>query len=147
MTEPYDSAPNQLAHVNRVVLLLLKVRQNLLRRGQVHDASKFKEPEKSMFDVWEPQLQVRRFGTPEYAAALVAMGPALDHHYAANDHHPNGRGIEGMSLMALMEWVCDCKAAADAKGVALDMEYQFERFNVAPQLQAVIRLTVREMGW
>jgi len=35
-----------------------------------------------------PKLAGSTYGSEEYKAFLGQMKPALDHHYAVNDHHP-----------------------------------------------------------
>ena len=61
---------------------------NIHQRALVHDASKLEEPEKSAFDRATPNLKSLAYGSGAYYAALKEVGPALQHHYAANDHHP-----------------------------------------------------------
>lgn len=86
--EKYDSRADTLDHIKRVNSLLLDCCLNLAERGRVHDASKLQEPEKSTFDVCTLKLKAMAYGSDEYKAALAELKPALDHHYAANSHHP-----------------------------------------------------------
>jgi len=87
-TQPYDSREDTLKHIQRVQVLLEDCALTLKERGAVHDASKLEEPEKSAFDRVVPKLAGMKYGTDEYRAALRDLGPALEHHYAANSHHP-----------------------------------------------------------
>lgn len=84
----YDSRLETLEHISEVRGLLNAVADDLTRRGEVHDRSKFAMPEKAAFDEYTQRLRAMTFGSPEYEKARAAMGPALDHHYRANDHHP-----------------------------------------------------------
>lgn len=83
-----DSRPETAEHIAQVRGLLLGVAGELVGRGHRHDASKLVEPEVATFDRVTTQLRSLTYGSPEYEAARAEMGPALDHHYAVNDHHP-----------------------------------------------------------
>lgn len=84
----YDSTPDTLEHIGNVQRLLASVAANIDHRADVHDASKLESPEKEMFDEYTPILRGLTYGSPEYEATRLKMGPALDHHYANNSHHP-----------------------------------------------------------
>lgn len=77
---------------------------------------------------------------------------AVAHHYAENSHHPEHyqAGVAGMSLLDLIEMVCDWKAAGEASpngDFARSLELNRERFNLSPELVAILENTGREMGW
>jgi hypothetical protein len=149
----YDSRADTLAHINRVSDLLGDCQRNLFCRGLIHDASKLKEPEKSLFDQCTLKLKAMAYGSDEYKAALAELRPALQHHYAANSHHPEHypNGIEGMSLFDVIEMLMDWKAATERmKGggdIWLSLEINATRFNLSPQLVAILANTLREMKW
>ncbi len=84
----YDSREDTLAHIKRVGELIAVATDNLAVRAADHDLSKLGEPEKSTFDVCTLKLKAMAYGSEEYKAALAELKPALDHHYAANSHHP-----------------------------------------------------------
>ncbi len=86
--ERYDSRADTLAHIERVQSLIKAAIENLANRATVHDQSKLEEPEKSVFDACTIKLKSIPYGSDEYKAALAELKPALDHHYAANSHHP-----------------------------------------------------------
>jgi len=88
MTETYDSRQDTIEHILRVRELLYIAQNKLEARGFAHDQSKLKEPEKSVFDACTGKLKAMAYGSGEYKAALAELKPALDHHYAANSHHP-----------------------------------------------------------
>lgn len=148
----YDSRPDTEAHIARVRALLRDAQANLGARGSAHDASKLEEPEKDVFDIWTPALRQLPYGTPGYAAALAAMGVALEHHYAHNRHHPqyHARGIADMTLFDLIEMICDWKAAGERHttgGFAQSLVVNRGRFGVDSVLLEILSNTARELGW
>jgi hypothetical protein len=88
MADAYDSRPDTLAHIHAVQGNLARVIADLGRRQRDHDLSKLADPEKATFDEFTPRLKASAYGSDEYKGFLAAMKPALDHHYAANSHHP-----------------------------------------------------------
>lgn len=88
----YDSTFDTQAHIIQVRHLILYVMLNLSNRMEVHDRSKLESPEKETFDKFTPLLRDLTYGSPEYKQALANMGPALEHHYAENSHHPEHFG-------------------------------------------------------
>lgn len=149
---PYDSTADTMEHTARVRWYLFRLRANLERRAAVHDASKLAEPEKSVFDAVTPRLKELTYGSDEYRACLAEMGPALAHHYAANSHHPEHyeNGIDGMSLLDLMEMLADWKASSErhADGsIEASLEINRRRFGMSDQLAGIFRNTLKEMEW
>lgn len=152
MNTPYDSRNDTAAHINRVRELIQDAENNLWNRSSAHDLSKLKEPEKSIFDTYTPKLKGCTYGSDEYKSHLAEMKVALDHHYAENSHHPEHypNGIEGMSLLDLIEMLCDWKAAGErhADGsMEASLEKNRERFKISEQLQNILENTAKEMGW
>lgn len=153
MTEPYDSTADTLDHIRTVRRYLKLAIDNLDRRAVNHDASKLAAPEKEAFDVATPKLAGLTYGSDEYKAALRELGPALEHHYAHNSHHPEhygGKGIAGMSLFDLVEMLMDWKAASERHNdgdIRTSIEHNVGRFLIEPQLAEILRNTAREMGW
>ena len=150
VTNAYDSRRDTQDHINRVRQLIAGFVVALLERGEMHDASKLGDPEKSLFDRIVPELGKLTFGTAEYAAALDRLRPALDHHYADNRHHPEHfplTGVAGMNLLDLVEMVLDWKAASERQRQALDLAHLFQRFAIDHQLAAIIRNTALDLDW
>jgi len=165
----YDSRPDTLEHIGRVRLHLGCALTELRHRADTHDASKLEEPELSMFNEYTPKLRDIEYGSKEYEQCRVAMGEALEHHYAANSHHPEHypNGIAGMSLIDLLEMLCDWKAASErpvkrpampaAPGRAPAPEYDSsfyrsialnqERFGYSDELRSILENTVTELGF
>lgn len=84
----YDSAKDTMEHIGNVRTFLGDIMTLVGLRSKHHDESKLQSPEKEMFDEFTPKLRELTYGSQEYKQALVDMGPALEHHYAENSHHP-----------------------------------------------------------
>lgn len=139
-------------HIRKVQARIGEVQSNLYERAQQHDLSKLAEPEVSGYAVLQVRLADVEYGTPEYHAALAEAQPTIQHHYQVNDHHPEyyPNGVAGMSLMALMEMVCDWKAASERTkqgSIGRSLEVNAERFGLDPQLASIIQATIKELGW
>jgi hypothetical protein len=148
----YDSRPDTIDHIGRVRELIWDVWDDLRDRALDHDASKLVEPEKSVFDRVTPKLRDMTYGSDEYKASLAEMGEALQHHYAHNSHHPEHwpNGIRDMSLLDLIEMLCDWKAATErhADGdIVSSIDKNAERFGYCDWIQSIFHNTAREMGW
>lgn len=148
----YDSTQDTEEHIQKVHHRLVEVQRELLTRALVHDASKLSEPEKSGFDVLTLKLANLVYGSDEYRAALAEAKPTIDHHYAVNSHHPEHyeQGIAGMSLLDLVEMLCDWKAASERTkqgSIAASLVHNKQRFGIDDQLAAILENTVKELGW
>jgi hypothetical protein len=140
-----------LIHKHNVSVLLAGVIANLLQRSVDHDLSKLGEFERESFTKYTPRLASMEYGSDEYRQCLREMQPAIDHHYYHNSHHPEhyAGGINGMSLLDLIEMVLDWKAAS-WRGKNGDMlkslEINKERFGISEQLYAVLQNTIIELN-
>ena len=146
-TSAYDSRADTLAHIHSVRDNIDAFVAEMLERGRVHDASKLGSEEKPAFDAILPLLAGVAYGSPEYEALVRRMGPALEHHYRANSHHPEHYGaarIAGMDLFDVVEMVCDWIAsAARNPGDGVKLDYNVKLFGVEPQLASIIANTLR----
>lgn len=90
METNYDSTNETLKHVHKVRERITEIIRNLDDRQNNHDNSKFESPEKEAFDsLGPPELMAAlTYGSEEYKANLRKLKPAIEHHYEANDHHP-----------------------------------------------------------
>ena len=145
----YDSTADTLKHIKRVSELLSRFAAELLERGICHDASKLHSPEKEAFDEFTPKLAGTTYGSKEYRDSLAGLKPALDHHYAYNSHHPEyyENGIDGMSLVDLLEMLIDWKAASERHNdgdIYKSIDINEGRFGISPQLKAILVNTVNE---
>lgn len=156
----YDSRPETQAHIARVGDFLDTVVFNLQHRKDVHDASKLVDPELTAFDIATPKLARLEYGSPEYKQSLADLDPALQHHYDHNDHHPEHfeDGVRGMSLMALLEMLCDWRAASERTKQRTDdpekvktfesgLQFNFDRFGISDDLAQILLNTARELGF
>jgi hypothetical protein len=148
----YDSTAETLRHSLRVGELMGQPIRELVDRSVKHDISKTEDPELAVFNEFTPKLKNSTYGSDEYKGYLAAMGEGLRHHYGANRHHPEhfADGIDGMTLVDLIELLADWKAAGErhADG-SLDrsLETQRERFGISDQLLRVLHNTASWLGW
>lgn len=152
MTPVYDSTFDTQAHIIQVRHLLFRAITNLLDRSLKHDGSKLDEPEKAIFDEYTPKLKETIYGSQEYWGFLREMQPALDHHYANNSHHPEHfpNGIQDMTLLDLVEMLCDWKAATmrhEGGDLLESIGINVKRFNISPELYTILSSTAKELGW
>lgn len=151
MTLAYDSRPDTEAHVSQVRKRLAWVITELTIRAREHDFSKFESPEKEIFDEMTPKLAATTYGSDEYKGYLTEMKVALDHHYAANSHHPEHYrdGIRGMSLCDLIEMLCDWKAATlrhNDGDILKSIEVNQERFGYSDELKQILLNSISVVG-
>ncbi|GAA3027399.1 DUF5662 family protein [Streptosporangium longisporum] len=149
----YDSTADTLKHALRVGALMGQPIKELVDRSTRHDLSKTEPPEVDIFNEFTPKLKGSTYGSDEYKRFLAAMGEGLTHHYAHNRHHPEhfgAQGINGMTLVDLIEMLADWKAATerhDDGDLAHSLEIQRERFGISDQLMRILRNTADHFGW
>jgi hypothetical protein len=148
----YDSRPDTWRHIWTVQNLLRQVIRDLLDRQREHDQSKLEEPELSLFNEYTPKLKGSTYGSEEYEGFRKGMGPALDHHYANNRHHPEffNEGIIGMNLVDLLEMLADWKAATlrhDNGDLRKSIEINQKRFGYGDEIKRALLNTADDMGW
>ncbi|MFB4275773.1 DUF5662 family protein [Nonomuraea sp. MTCD27] len=148
----YDSTADTLKHSLRVGTLMGQAITELVQRSTRHDLSKTEPPELEIFNEYTPKLKHSTYGSDEYKGFLDAMGPALQHHYAVNRHHPEHfrNGVNDMTLVDLIEMLADWKAATerhDDGDLAESLEIQRHRFGLSPQLEQILRNTAEWFGW
>lgn len=149
---PYDSRPDTIAHIEQVRVNLRQMINDLQARLDEHDTSKLFWPEKELFDEYTPLLKGLTYGSDEYNECLNGLKPALDHHYAVNDHHPEHyeNGINDMNLMALMEMLADWYAATKRHkdgDLGNSLYVNSQRFNIDERLLRVLWTTAKDLGW
>ena len=115
-----------------------------------HDQSKYSTPESALIRE-KARLDSLPFDTSEYHEALAQIKSAVQAHYEANTHHPEHypNGVLDMSLLDLMEMICDWRVAAEMNGTELMQSFDkcVERFNIPPDLRAVLLNTYKEVNW
>ena len=140
--QSHDSTAATLTHIRKVNANLLDICSYLLHRAKVHDESKLHEPEKSVFDQYTYLLYQTPYMSEEYKAYLEEMRPAIEHHESHNEHHPGyyKQGIDGMSLLDIIEMFCDWKAASERTkdgNFLKSILTNRSRFNVSDQLHQI----------
>lgn len=148
-----NSEIKTLRHAARVRQLLGEFAVEMIRRGDVHDASKLAPQEKGPLDEMERLIAEEGqapYGSDEYKRRTALLGPMLAHHYANNSHHPEHypEGVAGMDLFDLVEMFFDWKAASErGEESAMNLSHSVERFEISPQLAAVLRNTAERLGY
>lgn len=153
MEKMYDSTEDTKKHIERVQFYMKPIIEDLINRSEKHDQSKLKFPEKEYFDKYTPMLATLEFGTPEYKASTDLLKPALDHHYANNDHHAQFHGedrINGMNLLSLCEMICDWTASTErgkpgTGNIYKSLDIQAERLGISKQLKRILLNTIKYM--
>lgn len=146
-------------HIEAVRALIGLVNAELVQRAIHHDRSKFEPVEadalQKMAELVDRDGPVA-FGTPEYEARKQILGPMLAHHYAKNSHHPEHfeseyggayvDGINGMTLVDVVEMFCDWVAAGRARNPdgKVDLGVAASRYNVPTMLENVF---VNTLNW
>ena len=142
-----------IAHITRVGELLGDVRLLLANRAIRHDQSKFEPIEAGPLQ--EMQEMIERdghapYGSEEYKRRTAILAPMLQHHYARNPHHPEHfqNGIAGMSLIDVVEMLCDWKAASErGQESAINLSYSIQKYQIDPMLASILVNTCDFMGW
>ena len=137
-----------MRHIERVRNLLNMFAIDLLRRGELHDQSKMESPEVEMFTEYTDKLAGCTYGSPQYDEFRKALKPALDHHYAKNNHHPehHKNGLEDMSLLDILEMFVDWKASSERHNdgnILKSIEKNADRFKISPQLVKILENTAK----
>lgn len=135
-------------HIENVRKYIRFIIDRLELRGVKHDASKLESPEVEAFAEMTPKLSSITYGSDEYKEALEKLKPTLEHHYAANRHHPEHfvNGINDMTLIDIIEMFCDWKASTlrhNDGNLLKSIEINAERFNMDEQLKQILMNTAR----
>lgn len=147
-----DVMRETVKHVRRVGTLMLEAVVKLQTRAVMHDDSKFSAAEFDDFARETPGLRALTYGSPEYKAALDRLGPALQHHYRCNRHHPeyHDRGVDQMDLIDLIEMLADWKAATErhADGsLTKSIVANAKRFGYDDAMARRLARTAANLGW
>ena len=141
-----DQRPKTLEHIAEVHKQINLVIEELIKRAQIHDASKLESPEREIFDEYTPKLKDTTYGSDEYKGYLTQMKVALDHHYKHNVHHPEHfNEMSEMNLIDLIEMICDWYAATKrhADGdIYKSIDINKKRFGISDQLTQILHNTI-----
>jgi len=135
-------------HILSVQVKIARITQLLNDRALKHDQSKLEEPEASIFAEVTPRLRSLTYGSEEYKQSLQDLGPALEHHYQNNSHHPEHYvdGLQDMCLVDVVEMFCDWLAATERHedgDILKSIDINEKRFNVPPTLSHIFRNTLK----
>lgn len=147
-----DANAKTQEHINLVRKLLRVAATEVLKRGEVHDLSKFSEAEVEMYAIYTPRLKSMEYNSPEYKQCLAEMKAqgGLDHHYQNNRHHPEHfpNGLSGMNLIDLLEmyldWLASTKRMAGGD-IRKSIEANKGRFQMSDQLVDIFTNTARDL--
>ena len=147
-----DSTADTQAHIATVQARLQTIIHELNIRAAHHDESKLREPEKSGYDQLTLTLKNVAYDTEAYRAALAEAQSAIAHHYQSIaiilSIFPDG--IAGMTLIDVIEMLCDWKAASERTqqtSVAPSLSHNQQRFGIDDQLAAILANTVQALEW
>jgi hypothetical protein len=152
MNKEIEVLTDILQHVSEVRENMELFSSALRRRAIAHDRSKLGAFEFDAFVSTRADFKKANYGTPEYQACMKAIKPAVDHHYANFQHHTghHGRGVNDMTLVDLLEMICDWKAAARRSPdntFTETLDYAFQKYGIGGQLQLILLNTFTAMEW
>lgn len=148
-----DSRPITQKHIDRVSMLLSEAADELVRRGEVHDQSKFDPIEKGPLDEMQRLIEEEGqapYGSDEYRRRTGLLGPMLANHYTMNSHHPEhyADGVAGMDLFDVVEMFFDWKAASErGEESSIGLSHSVKRFAIEPQLASILKNTAERLGY
>lgn len=136
-----------MVHIQQVQKAVNKLSMLAIERGRVHDRSKLEAPEVEYFSKYTDELKSLTYNSEEYKKCLEDMKPAIEHHYASNRHHPEHfpNGVAGMSVVDLLEMICDWWASAKRQNngnLRMSLEESCKRFGIEPQLASILKNTI-----
>jgi hypothetical protein len=136
-----------LRHIETVRNYINEVIKGLISRQELHDQSKLHEPELSIFHEYTPKLREISYGSEEYKKCMCEMKTAIDHHQKCNRHHPEyfSNGILGMTLIDIVEMLCDWKAATlrhQDGNIYKSLEINAKRFGYSEELHCILKNTI-----
>ena len=151
MLTPEEFREKILLHKQSVEFYMMRISELIIKRGKSHDDSKLEPEEFDVFYKASPMLTGIEFGSPEYIEMVGRIGKK---HYSKNSHHPNfyESGIDGMSLLDIIEMLSDWKSASYLHGksgnnILKSLEINKERFGISDQLYNILVNTVYELNW
>lgn len=142
------SSGQTLDHKRVVAQFVGEVIKELIDRLNEHDNTKLQDPEATLFDELSPKLAACTYDSEEYRGFLKELGPAIEHHYARNRHHPEHfpNGVKDMDLIDLIEMLCDWKAASLRQtngNILKSIEDNQDRFGYGKELSEIFKNTVK----
>lgn len=121
----------------------------LIKRGIVHDFSKYRKCELDGFLKVVHKLKDSQYGSEEYFDLIKEIKPNIEEHYKVNPHHPEyygEKGISGMNMHDLIEMWCDWQAAVKKHrdgNILNSVNHNEKRFEMPPQLAEIMRNSIK----
>lgn len=145
--DKYKTMCETYKHKQNVSKYISFILHDLIVKSIYHDDSKLENPEVDIFTEYTPKLANSTYGSDEYNQFLKEMKVALDSHYANNSHHPeyHNNGIKDMTLVDLIEMICDWKAATmrhNDGDIYKSIELNQKRFGYSDELKQIFVNTV-----
>ena len=137
-----------MRHIETVRNYINLVIRELILRQENHDQTKLQSPEVEIFDTFTPVLRNTKYGSKKYKDCMKKMEFAIKHHNANNNHHPEHypNGINDMTLIDLLEMICDWKAASmrhNDGNILKSIELNQKRFGYSNELKKILENTVK----
>lgn len=137
-----------IEHIEQVRKYIKVCTDKLTTRGIEHDRSKLSSPELEYFAEVNHTLDGLTYGGEEYMKNLSKLGPALEHHYNRNTHHPEhyANGVKDMTLIDVIEMLCDWKASSlrqNNGNLLKNIDINTQRFKIDKQLKQLIINTAK----
>ena len=130
---------------------LIEIIHQLYLRALHHDDSKWTDDERPYYEKSDEAVNFYGKDIDSYEELLKITAPitapAIKHHFEVSKHHPEHykNGVNDMSLVDIIEMVCDWHSSAKTRGLPLDCEFNFKRFGIDEQLQKIIENTIKEL--
>lgn len=145
----YDSTVDTKLHIENIQRVSKPLMEDLTSRFENHDKSKLTSPELECYDKYVPMLKEVKYGTPGYfEVRQKMMDEGLKHHYEVNRHHPEHfkNGIEGMTLVDLVEFFCDTYAASLRSDTPFEKGFvtNCDKFHINGTLKKILLNTYEE---
>jgi len=140
-------------HIARVRQLLGGFAIEMIRRGDVHDASKFLPVEAEPLERMQAVVDAdgpAPFGSDEYKRRTAMLSPMIEHHRAHNSHHPEHyeNGVAGMDLFDLVEMFFDWKAASErGEESAMNLSFATSKYECGPVVTSIFENTADRLGY
>jgi hypothetical protein len=141
-----------ISHKLSVNVGMQRIADILRLRGEIHDNDKLEVRSFDAFYTIVKDFDFCKFGSEDYFKTLKKIEPALNEHYRKSLHHPehNENGINGMTLIDLMEMLVDWKSASSAyNGGKFEesLEIERKRFLISDQLFEILENTAIQLGY
>lgn len=153
LSDEIKALVEMLEHNAVVQRNLLKIADALRTRATSHDKSKFSLEEFEDFVELKKISRIHAYGSQEYDDSMKD-NKALDLHFERSAHHPEhyAGGVADMSLLDIVEMVCDWKAVNLTKRYNPStrsweelLVIQTKRFKLTDRQQWLIKLIAEEL--